>query len=73
MWEYGAGRNSRRMALVSTHDCMQGNAIGEGGARDLARVLELNTSITDLQIDVCFKAHWYWMDRDYVLIEYRGI
>ena len=43
------------LALESTHDCMQYNAIGEGGARELARVLELNTCITHLNVRVCLR------------------
>ena len=43
-----------RMAFVRTHDCMQGNGIGDGGARELARVLEVNTCITHLNIGVCW-------------------
>ena len=43
--------------LVSTDDCMQYNAIGEGGARELARVLELNSCITHLNVRV-----GWWME-----------
>ena len=39
--------------LTSTHHCMQYNEIGEGGARELARVLELNTCFTHLNVRVC--------------------
>ena len=50
-----------RTVLVRTHDCMQGNAIGEGGARNFARVLELNTCITHLNISVCWRSSGGWM------------
>ena len=40
------------MALVRAHDCMQYNAIGEGGARELARALKINGCITHLNVGV---------------------
>ena len=46
--------HGRRMALVRAHDCMQGNAIGEEGARELARALEQITCFAHLDIGVCW-------------------
>ena len=57
MLEYVVGRMKEEMhgrtALVRAHDCVQGNAIGDGGTRELARVLELNKCITHLDVAVC--------------------
>ena len=39
--------------VLSRTNCMQGNGIGEGGARDLARALELNTCLLHLDVRVC--------------------
>ena len=47
------GMHCGRMALVSTHDCMQLNQIGDDGVRELARALEHNTSIKHLNVRVC--------------------
>ena len=43
------------IAVLSTHECVQDNEIGEGGSRELARALALNTGITNLDLSVCFK------------------
>merc|ERR1712188_98593 len=40
-----------KQSTCITYLDVRANEIREGGARELARVLELNTSITDLQID----------------------
>ena len=38
---------------MGTHDCEQSNRIGEGGLRELARALVLNTGITNVDLSVC--------------------
>ena len=54
----GGWMHGSRIALVSTHDRMQGNSIGEGGARELARALQLNTCITHLDARVRLWKRW---------------
>ena len=41
------------MHVATTNHCLQGNGIGERGARELARVFELKTRITHLNVAVC--------------------
>ena len=43
-----------RMAIESTHGCMQNNSIGDEGACDLARALEHNACIKRLDVRVWF-------------------
>ena len=51
-------KKGRHFMAAGWHLCglmwMQGNGIGEGGARELARVLEHNPCITHLDIEVCW-------------------
>ena len=60
MLEGGRVTYMGRMALVSTHGCMQAREIGEAGARELARVLERNICITHIDVSVCSSSEGGW-------------
>ena len=50
-----AGVDRWRIAPISTHDRMQVNMLGSGGAQELIRALKHNAWITDVNVRVCLR------------------